>query len=1076
MNNRILDFYEIDQEFLTFLECKNNTLYEILKKARRDKISLLSDEIIEIAQFLEIFIIKLFRIENQTNLFAKKSKDIAILYDLKRNFVHRFVARKYSKHELQKNEIEKKFLTRNNLNHNDLEAIDDFFLAKLKESLGNSGSLYEATCKLAYKSSAQILTLTQKQNEQSEESNVETIHPYSGFSEDELKYAASRIFFGPISKLFSAPEQLDFAHLVKYDTYNDIIYKHQTAQEISDSLIEANYCIKCHRHNKDSCSTGLKKNEDYHQNPIGNILKGCPLEIKISEMIELYSRGKLIAAISAALLENPLLILTGERICNDCSKACIYQKQTPVNVPAIESAIVKEVLSLDFGVEIYYLLTEWNPLSSTNFLPEREYKGNVLIVGSGPSAIALSYYLLRSGCKITMVEGLRIELLQNEDINLTIKKYSHIENLYNKIKPQGFGGVCEYGITERWNKENLIMARLMLERNKNFCLIGGTRFGSNITYDDAKKLGFDHVALALGAGAPKMPKIDGMDAGNVRYANDFLTALGSGNAETQDSKTLFMMEPPVFIVGGGLTSVDAAAEAGKYIIALAKKIALQKIDKNTLNKREKEQLSRFEIIAKLLKKEETRAAKEQRKPDFIQILDSLGGINLCYRQKIERSSAYRNNHEELDKSMNSGFRILENTKVTRIIKDEYGNIAEIEIDKGDKTERRKCRSLLIATGTIPSVLEETYKKKSDISFFGDMDPKFEGSVVKAIASAKLGYKKILDKLSLMVNRSKNSESIYLVKNLFEKFVTYKKDHTKDIFELKIIAPIEAQNYKPGQYFKLQNFHNNLTGKSFEPIALFPSNIREGEISFMINVVGNSTKTAKSLKKGDQVILMGPLGYPIEFNRSNRYLFIAEDVNVFSCIYLASMAKKVAHATKFVGIISHSSMWQSDLHCAVQDNLKKLQIDYEIKDNIPDIFFNFEQVYDKDLIIYSYGTVRFNEKILRLTGNLNRSLTQLSSSREVIGAYEAKSLSSDISAGADIKRSNIKLIGNIYGPLKCMMGGICGSCIISKHNGDMEFSCKSNLYSLSDYMLNNARVKLSQNSLLEKIMNNYSLLC
>ena len=66
----------------------------------------------------------------------------------------------------------------------------------------------------------------------------------------------------------------------------------------------------------------------------------------------------------------------------------------------------------------------------------------------------------------------------------------------------GFGGVAEYGITVRWDKNFLKIVRLLVERRSQFALFGGVRFGGTLTAEDAFALGFDHVALAIGAGPP----------------------------------------------------------------------------------------------------------------------------------------------------------------------------------------------------------------------------------------------------------------------------------------------------------------------------------------------------------------------------------------------------------------------------------------------------------------------------------------------------------------------------------------------------------------------------------------------
>ncbi|MDW8468807.1 MAG: hypothetical protein RML56_07345 [Burkholderiales bacterium] len=49
----------------------------------------------------------------------------------------------------------------------------------------------------------------------------------------------------------------------------------------------------------------------------------------------------------------------------------------------------------------------------------------------------------------------------------------------------GFGGVAEYGITVRWDKNFLKIVRLLLERRAQFAMFGGVRFGGTLTLEDA---------------------------------------------------------------------------------------------------------------------------------------------------------------------------------------------------------------------------------------------------------------------------------------------------------------------------------------------------------------------------------------------------------------------------------------------------------------------------------------------------------------------------------------------------------------------------------------------------------------
>ena len=135
-------------------------------------------------------------------------------------------------------------------------------------------------------------------------------------------------------------------------------------------LGQTHYCLLCHEREKDSCSKGFfdEKTNTFQKNPLGVALPGCPLDEKISEMHQLRREGDSIGALALICIDNPMCPGTGHRICNDCMKGCIFQKQEPVNIPQIETGVLTDVLSLPWGVEVYGLLTRWNPLA-----PARPY-------------------------------------------------------------------------------------------------------------------------------------------------------------------------------------------------------------------------------------------------------------------------------------------------------------------------------------------------------------------------------------------------------------------------------------------------------------------------------------------------------------------------------------------------------------------------------------------------------------------------------------------------------------------------------------------------------------------------------
>ena len=178
-------------------------------------------------------------------------------------------------------------------------------------------------------------------------------------------------------------------------------------------LSEIHYCVLCHERDKDSCSKGLrdKDGHDRRRTRSASRCAGCPLDEKISEMHMVRKAGDAIGALAIVVIDNPMVPGTGHRICNDCMKACIYQKQEPVNIPQIETGVLTDVLRLPWGVEIYGLLTRWNPLNVRRpyALP---YNGhNVLVVGLGPAGYTLAHYLLNEGFGVVAIDGLKIEPL-----------------------------------------------------------------------------------------------------------------------------------------------------------------------------------------------------------------------------------------------------------------------------------------------------------------------------------------------------------------------------------------------------------------------------------------------------------------------------------------------------------------------------------------------------------------------------------------------------------------------------------------------------------------------------------------
>src|SRR5205823_105095 len=151
----------------------------------------------------------------------------------------------------------------------------------------------------------------------------------------------------------------------------------------------------------------------------------------------------------------------------------------PVNIPQIETGVLSDVLSLPWGVEIYGLLTRWTPLAPLRpfALP---YNGKkVLVVGLGPAGYTLAHYLLNAGYGVVGIDGLKIEPLPEEWTGADgggiqpIRDYASLERRLDERPLAGFGGVSEYGITVRWDKNFLTLLHLTLARRSRLSILGG---------------------------------------------------------------------------------------------------------------------------------------------------------------------------------------------------------------------------------------------------------------------------------------------------------------------------------------------------------------------------------------------------------------------------------------------------------------------------------------------------------------------------------------------------------------------------------------------------------------------------
>jgi NADPH-dependent glutamate synthase beta subunit-like oxidoreductase/NAD(P)H-flavin reductase len=542
---------------------------------------------------------------------------------------------------------------------------------------------------------------------------------------------------------FRLPKPMNFDHLVETERVdeNAVVGPHDeyrrrdgfkltdprmTPREITD---EANYCIYCHERKKDSCSTGLLEKDDRIKvNPLGVPLAGCPLEERIGEMNALRKDGDSIAGLAMVMIDNPMCPGTGHRICNDCMKSCIFQKQDPVNIPQIETGALTDVLWLPWGFEIYSLLTRWNPLNVRRPMALPYNGKNVLVVGLGPAGYTLAHYLANEGFGVVAIDALKIEPIDSKWLREPIRdaRATLWEQLDERILA-GFGGVSEYGITVRWDKNFLKVIRIALERKNNIRVYGGVRFGGTLTIADAfDTLGFDHIAIAAGAGTPTLVRMKNNLIRGIRKASDFLMALQLTGAGKQSAMANLQVRLPAIVIGGGLTAIDTATELFAYYPLQVEKILSRyetlssELGEATVrggyDNEELLILDEFLDHGRAIRAERQRAALVGDKPDFIPLVRAWGGVTIAYRKSIADAPAYRLNHEEVIKAFEEGIAYAESLSPIEAVPDEYGHVKSLLFEKQVNEDGRwkdsgnvielPARSVMVAAGTSPNVIYE----------------------------------------------------------------------------------------------------------------------------------------------------------------------------------------------------------------------------------------------------------------------------------------------------------------------------------------------------------------------------------
>lgn len=249
-------------------------------------------------------------------------------------------------------------------------------------------------------------------------------------------------------------------------------------------------------------------------------VKGCPVNVKIPEFIELVAQGKFEEAYDKVKETNSLPAVCG-RVCpqeSQCEKFCVRAvKGESVGIGRLERFVA-----------------DWYMLNRQPKVEKAEKNGRkVAVIGAGPAGLTCAGDLAKMGYDVTIFEAFHTP-----------------------------GGVLMYGIPEFRLPKALVQKEIDSLRQMGVEIKTNMVIGKVFSLDELIEEGYEAMFIGSGAGLPSFMGIPGENLNGVYSANEFLTRINLMKAyKFPECDTPVKVGRNVAVVGGGNVAMDAARSA-----------------------------------------------------------------------------------------------------------------------------------------------------------------------------------------------------------------------------------------------------------------------------------------------------------------------------------------------------------------------------------------------------------------------------------------------------------------------------------------------------------------------------------
>jgi len=526
--------------------------------------------------------------------------------------------------------------------------------------------------------------------------------------------------------------------------------------------------------------------------------------------------------------------------------------------------------------------------------------------------------------------------------------------------------------------------------------------------------------------------------------------------------------------------------------------------------------------------ERARAAAAGEKPDLARLVQKWGGVTLCYRKSMKDSPAYRLNHEEIIKSLEEGIGFAENLEPLEAVADDYGHLKELIFRRQDGgTVTLPARACMVAAGTSPNVTYEkehpgsflfdekgrffkpfrvemnqgaptlspatkgepgfftSYQKDGRfISFFGDNHPKYAGNVVKAMASARDGAPEIAALFAPAVAAMKSSELPAREARLDRLWETMDDELTctivavnrltPTIIEVVVRAPRQARNFRPGQFYRLQNYETTAMTVEGMPLLIEPLALTgawvdrgRGQLALIALELGASSRLCSKLAPGTEVVVMGPTGAPTEIVPGETVLLAGGGLGNAVLFSIARGMKEAGcRVIYFAGYKKPSDFFKRDEVEAYTD-----VVVYSVDKGEP---IPTRRPNDRTLVANIVQAMLAYAK-----GSLGHQTIRLDECDRMIVIGSDLMMAAVTRARHNVLEPYLKpghvAVASINSPMQCMMKEVCAQCLqrhVDPVTGEerIVFSCfnQDQPADLVDWAFLNQRLR--QNTMQEKLTN------